>query len=98
MNYITSGAAKSLLVKWQRPKRLDNHELSKAMENMERNDLTYRGSAAKGGLYQLYDFRCSGESVGEMATAETIRRPRVEHGDGKYGKKWSGGQRQPDLP
>ena len=85
INYITFDAAKSLSVNWQRPKQLDKHEWSTAMENMERNDLTHRGSAAKGGLYQLYDFRCSGESVGEMATAETIRQPRVEHDDRKYG-------------
>ena len=38
MNYITSGAAKSLLVKWQRPKRLDNHEWSTTIENMGRNE------------------------------------------------------------
>ena len=31
------GAAEGLLVKWQRPKRLDDHELSTAMENMGRN-------------------------------------------------------------
>ena len=73
INYMTFGTAESLSVKWQRPKRLGNHEWSMAMENMERNDLTYRGSTAKGGVYQLYDFQCGGESVGEMATADTIR-------------------------
>ena len=46
-------------------------------------DETYRGSSTKWGLYQLYGFRCGGESVLKMATAETIRRPQVEHGDGK---------------
>ena len=51
-----------------------------------------------GGLYQLYVFRCGGESIGKMATAETIRRPQVEHGDEKYGMMRSGGRHQQYLP
>ena len=41
INYMTFSAAESLSVKWQWPKRLDDHELRTAMENMGR-----KGAAA----------------------------------------------------
>ena len=35
INYINFDAGESLSVNWQRPKQLDKHEWSTAMENME---------------------------------------------------------------
>ena len=56
INYMCFGAAESLLVKWQRPKRLEDHKLSMAMKNMVQRgaaadiDHTYRDTDTVTGL------------------------------------------------